>query len=551
VFAQSIAFAQDGSVNVLGNAIRKGAAGLRHTDDTPLGSNSLNSIPPPVMHGLLLALAGGMTVFGFLLFRESLRRKRVEKLLIEERSSAEARITSLKNSSDQYKLIVENSQDGVWIVDRTGRTTFVNARISDMLGYLPEEILGRKHTDFMDADGRAIAEENMRRRKEGVAGEEDFQFVRNGGATLWARVTTSPLTDAAGLYVGTLTMVTDFTQSRRAEEVLKLHHSAIAASSNGVVIVDAQREDMPIVSVNPAFQHITGYRAVDVIGRPPFMLEGEDRAQRSLSALKLAKTQGRDVHVESRNRRKDGTEYWNEMFAAPIRDDRGVITHFVAIQSDITARKNALEALQRAREELEIKVMERTADLQTANEKLTALASEDGLTGLKNRRIFQERLDQEVQRSLRYGAPLSLMLLDVDKFKQYNDTFGHPAGDQVLREVAKILQFSARQTDLVARYGGEEFVVIMINTDEANSTVLAERVRQCIENAPWDLRQVTASIGVATLGMAITNPATLIESADKALYSAKQNGRNQVACARDLVEAPKASTDLQPVIPVA
>ena len=549
VFAQSFAFAQDKTVNALGSAIRKDAGRLRQTPDMGLKDSAFASISTPVLHGLLLALSGGTAIFAFLLLRESFRRRRIEKTLLTELADAEARIATLKTNSDQYKLIVENSQDGVWVVDRTGRTTFVNARISEMLGYAREEILGRKHTDFMDADGRAIAEENMRRRKEGVAGEEDFQFVRNGGATLWARVTTSPLTDAAGLYIGTLTMVTDFTQSRRTEEVLKLHHSAIAASSNGIVIVDAQREDMPIVSVNPAFQHITGYRAVDVIGRPPFMLEGEDRAQRSLSALKLAKSQGRDVHVETRNRRKDGTEYWNELFAAPIRDDRGVITHYMAIQSDITARKNALEALQRAREELEIKVMERTADLQAANEKLTALASEDGLTGLKNRRIFQERLDQEVQRSLRYGAPLSLMLLDVDKFKQYNDTFGHPAGDQVLREVAKILQFSSRQTDLVARYGGEEFVVIMINTDEANSTVLAERVRQSIENAPWDLRQVTASIGVATLGMSITTPATLIEASDKALYAAKQNGRNQVCCARDLIEVTKTSTDLHPVVP--
>ena len=549
-------FAQAGGDAVAGGSIRRTVAHVQRTQDALLQNRAQNTESANVaargMNVLLLALVGATAVYLALLLLETLRRKRAEHALINEREENEKRISALQNSADQYKLIVENSQDGVWVVDRTGRTTYVNARVSDMLGYAPEEILGRKHTDFMDAEGREVAEENMRRRKEGSARDEDFRFVRNGGATLWTRVTTSPLTDAAGLYIGTLTMVTDYTQSRHVEKVLKLHDSAITASSNGVVIVDAQREDMPIVSVNPAFQQITGYRAAEVIGRAPFMLEGEDRAQRSLSALKLARKQGRDVHVESRNRRKDGSEYWNELFVAPIRDDGGVLTHFVAIQSDITARKNAVEALQRTREELEIKVMERTAELQTfanelqkANDLLTTLAAEDGLTGLKNRRIFQERLDQEVQRSLRYGAPLSLMLLDVDKFKQYNDAFGHPAGDQVLREVAKILQFSARQTDLVARYGGEEFAVIMINTDEANSTVLAERVRQSVESASWDLRQVTASIGVATLGMAITDPATLIGTADKALYFAKQHGRNQVACGCDLKDA----ADPQAAIP--
>jgi diguanylate cyclase (GGDEF)-like protein/PAS domain S-box-containing protein len=393
----------------------------------------------------------------------------------------------------------------------------------------------------MDAEGRAIAEDNMRRRKEGIAEEQDFRFIRKNGSPLWARVVTNPMTDQHGIYIGTLTMVTDITRRKNVEDALELHDSAITASSNGIVIVDAQREDMPIVTVNPAFEHITGYKASEVVGKPPFMLEGEDRAQRSLSALHLALRQGRDVHVESRNRRKDGVEYWNELFVAPIRNKQGTLTHFVAIQNDITARRNAVEALQRAREELEQKVLERTAELQKtavnlqeANELLTTLATEDGLTGLKNRRVFQERLDQEVQRSIRYGLPLSLMLLDVDHFKQYNDRFGHPAGDEVLKTVGEILMQSARATDLVARYGGEEFAVIMINTDQENSTVLAERVRQSIEQMKWDLRQITASIGVATLGLEVAAPLEFVRAADAALYQAKHQGRNVVVCHHEL-----------------
>jgi diguanylate cyclase (GGDEF)-like protein len=172
--------------------------------------------------------------------------------------------------------------------------------------------------------------------------------------------------------------------------------------------------------------------------------------------------------------------------------------------------------------------------LEAINARLEALAKLDGMTGLKNHRAFQERLEFEFQRAMRYSMPLSLLLLDVDKFKQFNDTFGHLAGDEVLKTVAQVLQDNARGVDFVARYGGEEFVVILPHADEAASVAIGDRLRAAIENVVWPLRSVTASFGISTLTQAMTHASDLIALADKALYGSKTAGRNRVTHCIDM-----------------
>jgi two-component system, cell cycle response regulator len=160
------------------------------------------------------------------------------------------------------------------------------------------------------------------------------------------------------------------------------------------------------------------------------------------------------------------------------------------------------------------------------------LATTDGLTGLANRRNFNATLEQRLKESARYGRPLSLLLLDVDHFKKVNDTHGHPAGDAVLKGVARIVQKAARDTDVAARYGGEEMALILPETDARGARAIAERLRKLIEAASHATEQgalrVTVSIGVAT---GASSPAEMIEQCDRALYKAKRNGRNKVECA--------------------
>jgi diguanylate cyclase (GGDEF)-like protein/PAS domain S-box-containing protein len=175
-------------------------------------------------------------------------------------------------------------------------------------------------------------------------------------------------------------------------------------------------------------------------------------------------------------------------------------------------------------------------ELLEVNNKLEMLATHDPLTEAKNRRAFNEKLGEEWSRSTRYRTPLSLILMDIDKFKSYNDTFGHPAGDEVLKRFARTVQAGVRGTDFFARYGGEEFVVLLPNTDADGAMILAERLRQKIEEAQWKERPVTASMGIASLVTGVKSIAELTKLADDALYASKEQGRNRVTHHRDLAQ---------------
>jgi diguanylate cyclase (GGDEF)-like protein len=166
--------------------------------------------------------------------------------------------------------------------------------------------------------------------------------------------------------------------------------------------------------------------------------------------------------------------------------------------------------------------------LARQNARLAELATTDELTGVKNRRRFREDLDLLFAQADRQGSSLSLIMLDVDRFKLYNDEFGHPAGDEVLRCVGATLRTVVRDHDVVARYGGEEFAVLLPATDGDEAMLVAERIRSALACQPWPHRQVTASLGVATTDRNTPGASALVDQADQALYRCKQAGRNRI-----------------------
>lgn len=187
-----------------------------------------------------------------------------------------------------------------------------------------------------------------------------------------------------------------------------------------------------------------------------------------------------------------------------------------------------------ARVDAALRAGARVRRLENEKRALEQLAITDGLTGLFNHRHFQRRLDEEFRRALRYGLPLAVLLVDLDRFKQINDTHGHPVGDAVLRHASAVLRHGLRTTDLLARYGGEEFGVILPQTDRIGADHVAGRLRAAIEEASFMQRggsaiSLTASIGVAHVpAPGISSPADLLAAADDAMYRAKRAGRNQV-----------------------
>ncbi len=277
--------------------------------------------------------------------------------------------------------------------------------------------------------------------------------------------------------------------------------------------------------VSPACRAVLGYEPEELVGKDPNdLIHPDDRKpleeelnRRVLAGAKTART-------NFRSRRKDGQYIWLETNIRKLEDGSG----FVAVARDVSERK----------------VLE--AQLEEANCQLRVLAREDGLTRLANRRSFDEAMGVEYRRAMRAGSPLAVILLDVDRFKAFNDTYGHPGGDTCLQAVAGVLQGRCRRpADLTARYGGEEFVLLLPNTDAAGALAVAECIRGsvralAIPHAGSEHGFATVSIGVAAMtpGSPL-GPAALVEAADAALYQAKHGGRNTVR----LADAPAALSE--------
>jgi diguanylate cyclase (GGDEF)-like protein len=173
------------------------------------------------------------------------------------------------------------------------------------------------------------------------------------------------------------------------------------------------------------------------------------------------------------------------------------------------------------------------AELIHKTEELEQLSITDPLTGLFNRRYLKEHLTEEIERSKRHNFPLSFMMIDVDNFKSYNDNFSHPEGDNALQIIAHCLKETVRTEDIAARYGGEEFSILLPQTSSTEALIIAERLRSCVASSDFPFREVTISIGVASISPSVYTVEHLIRAADQALYEAKHNGRNKVEIFED------------------
>ncbi len=304
---------------------------------------------------------------------------------------------------------------------------------------------------------------------------------------------------------------------------LGLLKRVIFESRDGITLADARQPDCPLVFVNPAFERMTGYAFEDVVGRNCRFLQGSDKEQQGIGVLRAAMDHGEPSVVVVRNYRKNGTLFNNELSLSPIHDASGTITHYMGIQRDVTARFQLEEELRRS-----------GVELQSENERLRELSLRDAPTGIFNRRHFDAQLSTQWQIARRTEVSVSIFMIDVDRFKTYNDQYGHLAGDACLCEVARALGSGfMRVSDFVARYGGEEFVVLALGMTSDQATRYAEslcrRVNALgIEHAGTPSGRVSVSVGHATARPDGSLEARdLVAHADEALYQAKRAGRDR------------------------
>lgn len=400
------------------------------------------------------------------------------------------------------RALLDNFPFLIWLKDRDCRYLAVNREFVKILGVSIDDVIGKTDFDIFPAD---LARKYQADDSAVIDGKQPIhteEKVGRSGEQVWMEAHISPLLDDQGRVLGTVGFAKDISERKASEEALKLAALVFENSSEAMLVTDA---DNKILNVNAAFTQMTGYTAEDVLGKDPKMLSSGEHDPAFYQAMWQSINTNGSWHGEIKNRRKSGEVYIEETFINTIFDNDNRPQRRVALFSDITQRKHS-------------------------EEQIWQHANFDPLTGLLNRRMVRERIEQEIKKSHRIQQRFGLLIIDLDHFKEVNDTLGHEMGDELLQQVAHRLQSCVRESDTVARLGGDEFTIIL---NEINSVNSPERVAQELVHQlslPFTLRDeqvyVSASIGITLYPEDGLGLSQLLRNADQAMYAAKSKGRN-------------------------
>jgi len=537
-------------------------------------------------------------------------------------------------SETGYRTIVETAQEGIWTIDAKNHTSFVNPKMADILGYTESEMQGRSMYEFMDEEGRAIAEQNVKRREAGIAEQHDFKFIKKNGEAVWTELNTSPLYDRQGEYAGALAMVTDITsryQSMKAlqeseEKYRNLFENMTTGFALHEIICDEEGKpcNYRYIELNPAFEKLTGVTASQLLGKTildvlpnteKYWIEifgrvaqtGEPMAYENFSrelgkyydtwVFSPKQNQFAVIFSDTTERKKAETEnkalaerlalatraanmgIWDwdvendeltwddrmfELYAVDKSEFGAVYDAWLArVHPDDQklAEKSIRDAIEKgARYDIEFRVIwpdgsihhikadgqvvtndegkvvrmigvnYDTSDRADAEERLRFMAHHDDLTGLPNRPLFMDRLNNAMGRARRNKTSVALFFMDLDRFKNINDTFGHETGDQFLKLIAERLKQDVRTSDTVARFGGDEFAVLLEVRNGIDDVVrVAKKILEVL-SLPFNINgqdfYATTSIGISLYPNDADDAPTLLKHSDTAMYRAKELGRN-------------------------
>ncbi|MBS3804140.1 MAG: EAL domain-containing protein [Oleiphilaceae bacterium] len=400
------------------------------------------------------------------------------------------KIQYLKRASHSEKAFLQlltDLRDATLVIDAEGQAHFAN-RAAEHLLMAPNTGLADLRLEVPDAKGDKLSQ---------------WSLTNARGQEIWVETQTAP-TDWKGRTMR-LVSLRDVTSRVRKDRQLKLMRRSLEASSNGIVIVDAIAPDMPIVYINPTFEQITGYTSAEVIGWNCRFLQGQESDQPGVADIRHALSRNEDIRLVLKNFRKDGTPFWNDLYISPVPDENGAVTHFIGIQNDISAQRSA-------------------------ESELAYNASHDVLTGLPNRALFGDRLEQATRIATRYQRKLAVLFLDMDNFRPINDSLGHGVGDKMLMEVASRIKDRIRPGDTVARMEADEFAVLLPDLARGEDVVgiveaiLADLAKPYL--ADTEKLRLTASIGIALSDGNLATPSNLVQQAEMAMHKAKEAGRN-------------------------
>ncbi len=416
---------------------------------------------------------------------------------------------ALRESERRYRLLVERMREGLAQVDNDNVLRFVNDRFCEMVGYTREELLGR-NGDFLLAapEDVALMGTKVQSRLQGVADQYQVRVRRKDGTLIWLEIGGAPVIDSQGAVIGSIGVHDDITERRAAEQALRdseARYRLLAENSTDMITRSAA--DGTFLYASDASRTLLGYQPSELEGRNvyDFMHPPDQNEIRHLAAL-INDT--RSTTFSFRMRRKEGALVWFETTCRLLRDPvTGAAGEILGVSRDITERK-------RAEEQIEFQ------------------AYHDALTGLPNRRLFRDRLTVALAHARRMRSLVAVMFLDLDRFKEVNDTLGHSFGDEMLKEVATRLQQSLREEDSIARMGGDEFTVLLADlgsSDDvasiAQKLIDAVALPMCIEEREIF---ITTSIGIALFPSDGDTAELLLKNADHAMYRAKDAGRGSL-----------------------
>lgn len=415
-----------------------------------------------------------------------------------ERRAIEEEISS---SREKLLSIMNHSTSVIILKDIAGRYEFVNQQFEKIFKIQAKDIIGKTDSEFLSqavADDFRVKELEVIRKLQAIETED---HIHSDSKDLYFLSIRFPLIGLDNLPYGICTQSTDITTRIRAESQLRLAARVFDRSSEGIIVTNPQKQ---VLTVNEAFSKITGYSPEEAIGNLPSFLTSGLQDNTFLDAIwSSVETQGW-WQGEIFNRRKSGDIYPEWLTVNAIQDHSGTTSNYVAIFSDITIVKES-------------------------QQRVEFLATHDSLTELPNRLLFLDRVRQAIARGNRGNYLFAILFIDLDDFKIVNDSLGHAAGDQLLKEVAKLMRSLVRAADTVARFGGDEFALLIENTTVGEVESTARRLCAAIGRAIFLGEQtvhVGASVGIAVFPEDSKDAEILMKHADTAMYEAKAKGKN-------------------------